>query len=111
MARYRIEKVMNNNIVLAVDLQSNLEMVLLGKGIGFGKKEKTVVDLEPNKIEKAFHTFDKKIKEEYFSLLSQIDEKVIGAIEEIISIAEQSLGKRYRQDFFAISFNRLVASS
>lgn len=93
MARYRIEKVMNNNIVLAVDLQSNLEMVLLGKGIGFGKKEKTVVDLEPNKIEKAFHTFDKKIKEEYFSLLSQIDEKVIGAIEEIISIAEQSLGK------------------
>ncbi len=93
MAKYRIEKVMNNNIILAVDLQSNLEMVLLGKGIGFGKKEKSLVELDPSQIEKSFHTFDKKIKEEYFSLLSQIDEKVIGAIEEIISVAEQSLGK------------------
>ncbi|NLM76252.1 MAG: PRD domain-containing protein [Clostridiaceae bacterium] len=95
--RYRIKKVMNNNVILAVDLQSNLEMVLLGKGIGFGKKENMVVGLDPDRIEKSFHTVDKKIEKNYLMFLSQINENVLDAVEEIISMAEQSLGKLSEQ--------------
>lgn len=84
---------MNNNVILAVELQSHLEVVLIGKGLGFGKKDKMVVDIEKSKIEKEFHTFDKKIKEDYFTLLQQLDEDVISACEEVITIAEQKIGK------------------
>ncbi|NLK98456.1 PRD domain-containing protein [Defluviitalea saccharophila] len=91
--KYQIKKVINNNVILAVDLQSHEEVILLGKGLGFGKKEKMIIDLDKSQIEKEFHTFDKKIKEEYFTLLQQLDEDVISACEEIITIAEEKLGK------------------
>lgn len=35
---YRVSKVLNNNGVIAIDMEENQEYVLLGKGIGFGKK-------------------------------------------------------------------------
>jgi len=91
--KYRIKKVMNNNVVLAVDLQSNLEMVLVGKGIGFGKKENMVTEIDAEKIEKSFHTFDEKIRRNYLKYLSQINDNVLDAVEEIVSLAEDRLGK------------------
>lgn len=91
--RYQIEKVMNNNVILVVDLQNHQELILVGKGLGFGKKEKLLIDADDKNIEKSFHTFDKKLKEEYFELLSQLDEKVISICQEIIAFAEKSLGK------------------
>ena len=91
--KYRIKKVMNNNVVLAVDLQSNLEMVLVGKGIGFGKKENMVTEIDAEKIEKSFHAFDEKIRRNYLKYLSQINDNVLDAVEEIVSLAEDRLGK------------------
>lgn len=35
---YRVSKVLNNNGLIAIDMEDNQEYVLLGKGIGFGKK-------------------------------------------------------------------------
>ena len=35
---YRICKVLNHNGVIALDMKDNKEYVLLGKGVGFGKK-------------------------------------------------------------------------
>ncbi len=35
---YRVSKVLNNNGVIAINMEENTEYVLLGKGIGFGKK-------------------------------------------------------------------------
>lgn len=35
---YRVSKVLNNNGVIAINMEENQEYVLLGKGIGFGKK-------------------------------------------------------------------------
>lgn len=84
---------MNNNVILVLDLESRHEMILIGRGLGYGKKDKTIVELDYTQIEKSFLTFNKKLKEEYFALLSQLDEKVIDICEEIITIAEQSLGK------------------
>ena len=33
---YRVSKVLNNNGVIAIEMEENPEYVLLGKGIGFG---------------------------------------------------------------------------
>lgn len=35
---YRVSKVLNNNGVIAINMEENQEYVLLGKGVGFGKK-------------------------------------------------------------------------
>lgn len=35
---YRVSRVLNNNGVIAIDMNDNQEYVLLGKGLGFGKK-------------------------------------------------------------------------
>lgn len=35
---FRVIKALNNNGVLAINMDTNKEYILLGKGIGFGKK-------------------------------------------------------------------------
>jgi len=35
---YRISKILNNNSIIAIDMTDNKEYILLGKGMGFGKK-------------------------------------------------------------------------
>ena len=35
---YRVSKVLNNNGIIAINMEENQEYVLLGKGVGFGKK-------------------------------------------------------------------------
>jgi transcriptional antiterminator len=90
---YQIIKILNNNVILALENESHQEMILVSKGIGFGKKENTVIQLTDEKIEKKFLAFDEKMKKEYFQLINQIDGKVIGVSEEIIAKAEQVLGE------------------
>ena len=57
---YRVEKVINNNALLAYDEDKNIEVIFLGTGVGFGKK----VDCLFEEIDgaKKFYTND-KIKE------------------------------------------------
>ncbi len=35
---YRVKKALNHNTVIAIGLEDNQEYLLLGKGVGFGKK-------------------------------------------------------------------------
>ena len=37
MKKYLIKKALNNNVLIATDVSGN-EVVLIGRGIGFGKK-------------------------------------------------------------------------
>lgn len=46
----KIEKVLNNNVVQALD--NNVEYIVMGKGLGFQKRVGDLVDKE--KIEKTF---------------------------------------------------------
>ncbi|WP_257532113.1 PRD domain-containing protein [Irregularibacter muris] len=87
-----ISKVLNNNVILAVDKKTRQEHILVGKGIGFGKKDGKMVRLSNHDIEKSFIAYDKRTKKEYLQLLNQLDGKIIGMSEEIISLAEKELG-------------------
>lgn len=89
---YRIIKILNNNVLLATKVSSGEEMVLVGKGIGFGKQENIIVDLPLEKIIKAYGAYDSKTKGDYIKLIEQLDRDVIGISEEIISKAESLLG-------------------
>jgi len=89
---YIISKVLNNNVILAVDYKTKQELILIGKGIGFGKKEGKRVNIQSKDIEKSFIAYDEKTKKEYFQLISQLDGNVMGVSEEIIAMAEKQLG-------------------
>ncbi|MEA1975056.1 MAG: PRD domain-containing protein [Bacillota bacterium] len=90
---YEIIKIMNNNIILVKNLQTDNEAVLVGKGIGFGKKTNSLVKISKNAIEKMFITYDEKLKKDYFEIIDSIDNVIIETCSEIILKAEEVLGK------------------
>ncbi len=90
---YRIRKVLNNNVILAADIKTNQESILIGKGIGFSQKANKIVKLKSADIEKSFVAYDDKTKDEYYKLINQLDAEVMGVSEEIIAIAEKKFGK------------------
>lgn len=90
---YRILKILNNNIVLAYDFNSKMDTILMGKGIGFGKKENRKVYISDEDIQRSFIAYNEKMKKDYFRLIKQIDSSVIEVSEKIIDMAEGKLGE------------------
>lgn len=86
-------KVLNNNVVLAKDLSNFNEVILVGRGIGFGRKKNDNTEYPYEQIEKTFQASDTKMKSEYMKLLEKIDKKIVGLCEEIIAEAETALGE------------------
>ena len=84
---FEIKKALNNNVLIASN-HSFGEVVLIGKGIGFGKKPGDAI-LEDS-FEKLFVLTDKKEQEQYKKLLKDTDEDMLDVIQDVIHyIAER----------------------
>jgi transcriptional antiterminator len=94
MKKYLIKKALNNNVLIATDAKEN-EVVLIGRGIGFGKKSGEPIIQE--KVEKLFVLNDPKEQEQYKQLLSTLDEDtlkvLISAVEIIQARADMPLNE------------------
>ncbi|WP_432408945.1 PRD domain-containing protein [Wukongibacter sp. M2B1] len=90
---FRILKVLNNNIILAYDFKNKKDTILIGKGIGFGKKENKKVYINTKSIQRSFAANNEKMQNEYFRLVNQIDPSIIEVCEKIIDIAEGEMGE------------------
>lgn len=66
----RIEKVINNNVVCSRD-EKDIEVVIMGKGIGFRAKAGAVID--EKKIEKIFHIKNPATVNQFTELLEDGD--------------------------------------
>lgn len=84
-----IEKVYNNNVILAFENSSKKEVILTGCGIGFGKKPNDTVD--DSKIEKKFVIQDNNFESKVNKLASEIPEEVFAVSSAIIEYAEKNL--------------------
>lgn len=78
---YRVSKVLNNNGVIAIDMEENQEYVILGKGVGFGKKvsqrfdkpaECTLYRLEQETERGSAKELVKGIEPEYLEIADEI---------------------------------------
>ncbi|KIP22340.1 RNA-binding antitermination protein GlcT [Anoxybacillus ayderensis] len=78
---FRIEKILNNNVLIASHPTYD-EVVLIGKGIGFGKKKGDVI--EQKDVEKWFILKNEREQEQYKKLLPHVDEEFIGLMNDII---------------------------
>jgi transcriptional antiterminator len=84
MARLRIEKALNNNVLIAEHPDYN-EVVIIGKGIGFNRKRGDFIDTD--NVEKLFVMKNENEQKNYIKLLPFLDqsfhEVIISAIELI----------------------------
>ncbi|MGX1194266.1 glucose PTS transporter transcription antiterminator GlcT [Metabacillus sp. SLBN-84] len=84
---FTIKKVLNNNVLIA-EHDSFEEVVLIGKGIGFGRKRGD--RLEETSYEKMFVLKSQKEQEQFKMLLPFVDEDMIEVVSDVIHyIAEQ----------------------
>ncbi|MCL7747749.1 glucose PTS transporter transcription antiterminator GlcT [Halalkalibacter alkaliphilus] len=81
-----VKKVLNNNVLVA-EHPSYAEVILIGKGLGFGKK--TGDHVADAQAEKFFVLKEEKEQEQYKQLLDYVDENFIGLMNDIIEIVEE----------------------
>ncbi len=89
-----IEKVLNNNVVIAVH-DTYKEVVLIGKGIGFKSNKGDPISFD--KADKTFLLKDEKEKEQYVNLLPYIEENLIIFIHELLLFVEEQMGKELNE--------------
>ncbi|WP_225743058.1 BglG family transcription antiterminator LicT [Marinilactibacillus sp. Marseille-P9653] len=87
----KIEKVLNNNVVLAFN-ESNQEMVVMGRGIAFQKH--TGDEIEIDKIEKTFIPEGQDVMEHLLSLYRDIDPDILEIATNVIKYAQGILHAR-----------------
>ena len=93
----RIEKIINNNIISARD-ENDIELVVMGKGIGFGQKAGGEID--DSKIEKIFKLENMDDKEKFKELLAAFPLENIRLSNQIISYAKDALGMKLNQNVY-----------
>ncbi|AIS51654.1 PtsGHI operon antiterminator [Thermoanaerobacter kivui] len=91
---YRVIKVLNNNVCMAKD-DKNVECIVVGKGIGFGKRPGDII--EEDKLEKIFYVQEDVNKIKFSELMEKIRGDVIGIAEEIIAMAERIKSKKLNE--------------
>ena len=98
---YRICRVLNHNGVIAFDMQDSKEYVLLGKGVGFGKKvgermerpgECTVYSLQVTSSRGSASELARSIDPEYLEMTNQI-----------LNLAEEQFGTIDRSILFPMA--------
>lgn len=86
---YRVIKVLNNNGILALDSESRKETILLGRGVGFGRRtgERVEVPGDVKKYELVPHRYSA------LQQINSIDTVFIETAAEIIDRAEPIVGE------------------
>ncbi|MBC6296084.1 PRD domain-containing protein [Listeria sp. FSL L7-1517] len=91
-----IKRVINNNIVTAE--QNGNEVVIMGKGVGFGQSAGQQVS--PEKIEKIFSLESTITTNRFKNLLENIPMEELAAVDEIVSYAKLSLAKKISDSIY-----------
>ena len=92
-----IDKIINNNIVSAFD-ETDTEVVVMGRGIGFGTKAGSPIREE--QIEKVFRIKSHTLAEQFKELLSNMPLKHARISNDIISYAKGELKLRLNQSIY-----------
>lgn len=92
-----IEKVINNNIVSAVD-EEGREAVVMGRGIGF--RAKPGMSLMKKGIEKIFWIESKSLSQQFKELLAQMPMEHVKVSSDIIAHAKETLSMELNQSIY-----------
>ncbi len=93
----KIDKIINNNIVSCID-NDGKEVVVMGRGIGFGTKSGKI--LKNEKIEKIFRIDDETGLEKFKKLLRKMPLEYISVSSDVISYAKRVLNRKLNQNIY-----------
>lgn len=93
MESYQIKKVLSNNVVLVT--RDDEEMVLIGKGLGFGKKKDMKLENSEN-IEHIFVSVGGDKDESFSRIIGIVDPKIIEFVENLIKMASEEFGITFK---------------
>ena len=91
MKSVKVIKVLNHNVVQALNIH-NEEVIVFGKGIGFGVKTDDLID--STKIEKEYHFNNRKNKDLYTNLVGICDENLVTLVEQAITNIEKTFNQK-----------------
>jgi transcriptional antiterminator len=111
MKKYEVQKSLNNNVLIASDIDGN-EVVLIGSGIGFGKKIGEPINYE--QVEKMFVLNDPEKQAQYKQLLSTIDGETLKMLISVVEVIRERAGMPLNEnihialtDHLAFAINRM----
>ena len=92
-----IRQILNNNLISCLD-EAGEEVLLMGKGIGWGVKAGQDADME--KVEKVFRMDSPRASAQLRQLFIEVDEAAIRASLAIVEDAKKSLRKRLNKNIY-----------
>lgn len=94
----KIEKILNNNVVTVIDEVTNLEKVIMGRGLAFSKKIGQEID--EAKIEKVFSISNPNANLMFQQLINDIPLEYLKVSEKIISHAKEVLNVKFDEHIY-----------
>lgn len=87
---YKVVKSYNNNLILATD-QTEKKLVIIGKGVGFGRKTDDLIQVNPDN-DQLFYILDDTASAANIQQLGYDFQKLDKAVKEIVSLSKETLG-------------------
>lgn len=92
-----IERIINNNVISALE-EDGSEIIVMGKGIGFGKKKGSRIT--DGSVEKIFRMENEELLGRFKDLLAGLPLEYIQVSNEVISRAKEALGVELNQNVY-----------
>lgn len=93
----RIEKVLNNNVVISLDA-SGKDVIVMGSGIAFQKKRGDIIDQK--KIERIFTQNDSDLASKIQSALKDVPIEYLEFTEQMIHYAQNELDTKFNDNLY-----------
>ena len=93
----KIIKIVNNNIVTSLDEQ-NREIIVMGRGLGFGRKPGMTID--DGKVEKVFRLNSAGENQKLVDIIQDIPLEHIKVADQIIEYAKNMLGEKLKETIY-----------
>ncbi len=88
---YRVKKALNHNTVIAIGLEDNQEYLLLGKGVGFGKKVSERI--KPQEDCTVYSLREQTDRGTAMEIVKEIDPVYLEIAQQVLKEAERIFGK------------------
>lgn len=83
-----IKKILNNNVIIASHPEHE-EVVVIAKGIGFGRRVNEL--LPEDRAEKMFVLTNEREREQYKMLIPHVSEKLIGIMNDVMMLIQEKI--------------------
>lgn len=100
---YRVKKALNHNTLIAISMDDNQEYLLIGKGIGFGKKVSERFEI-PNHAECTIYSLKEQTERgNAMEILKGIEPIYLEIAENVLTKSEKVFGKIDRRILFPMA--------